>query len=217
MGNKSVTLGKVPPPLAASMTFNTFKIPTSYRPDHQKALTYAQEAATAFAAYPDGWLAFFGGHGSGKTHLAVAIAGEQIQKGKKVYYFHVADLLDHLRHTFRPDSTIAYDRLFEEVKTADILVLDDLGLEKTTPWAEEKLRQLFGHRYDYRLPTVITTALTVPKVEENKLEGIAPIVSRLRDKSVCHLVNLDAPDYRVSGRVQGRKSPPGRDAQRSRS
>ena len=60
----------------------------------------------------------------------------------------VPDLLDHLRATFSPTSTVSYDRRFEEIRTTPLLVLDDLGTQAMTPWAREKLYQLFNHRYN---------------------------------------------------------------------
>ena len=43
-----------------------------------------------------------------------------------------------------------------EIRTASLLILDDLGAHSSTPWAQEKLFQIFNHRYNARLPTVIT-------------------------------------------------------------
>ena len=64
----------------------------------------------------------------------------------------VPDLLDHLRATFSPTSGATLDRVFEQVRTAPLLILDDLGTESATPWAREKLFQLFNHRYGAGCP-----------------------------------------------------------------
>jgi DNA replication protein DnaC len=62
------------------------------------------------------------------------------------------------------------------VKSAALLVLDDLGTESATAWAREKLYQLFNHRYNARLPTVITTAVPIeqldPRLASRMLDGI---------------------------------------------
>jgi hypothetical protein len=50
-----------------------------------------------------------------------------------------------------------YDELFDKVREAGVLVLDDLGAENATAWATEKLFQIINYRYNYRMPTVITT------------------------------------------------------------
>ena len=114
-------------------------------------------AAVRFAEEPQGWLVFTGPSGCGKTHLAVALASRCVERGETTFFIVAAALLDHLRATFRPDSLIGYDELFEQVKTVPLLILDDLGAEASTAWADEKLYRIFVHRHEARLPTVITT------------------------------------------------------------
>lgn len=142
-----------------------------------------------YARQPDGWLTLLGPYGVGKTHLAAAIAHEALDRDERVLFAVVPDLLDHLRATFGPQSTVAYDERFELVRSIPLLILDDLGTESATPWAREKLYQLVNHRYSYRLATVVTSNL--------KPEAIEPrIYSRLCDPAVGTLLTLRAPDYR---------------------
>jgi DNA replication protein DnaC len=143
----------------------------------------------AYARNPDGWLTLLGSYGVGKTHLAAAIANEALNRQEQVLFAVVPDLLDHLRATFGPQSTVAYDERFELVRSVPLLILDDLGTESATPWAREKLYQLINHRYNYRLPTVITTNL--------KPEAIEPrIYSRLCDPACGAIITIVAQDYR---------------------
>ena len=88
---------------------------------------------------------------------------------------------------------MTYDRVFDEVKNAELLVLDDLGREHSSPWAQEKLYQIIVHRHNGRLPTVITSTLDFA-------EQTGPISSRVRDPYVGQLVRIDAPDYRIKER-----------------
>ena len=101
-----------------------------------------------------------GNYGSGKTHLAAAIANVQQERGAQVVFVTVPDLLDYLRVTFSPNSTGSFDRRFQTVRSAPLLVLDDLSTESATAWAKEKLFQLLNHRYVAGLPTVITSSST---------------------------------------------------------
>jgi DNA replication protein DnaC len=84
---------------------------------------------------------------------------------------------------------VSYDAVFEGLRTVGLLVLDDLGAEAPTPWAAEKLYQLLNHRYNYRLPTVVTTNRDL-----DRLEG--RLATRLRDRRLCQHVRLTAADYR---------------------
>ena len=142
-----------------------------------------------YAQQPDGWLTLFGPYGVGKTHLAAAIAHEALNRGERVLFAVVPDLLDHLRATFGPQSTVAYDERFELVRSVPLLILDDLGAETATPWAREKLYQLINHRYNERLATVMTTNLKPDAIEPR-------IYSRLCDPACGIKLTIQAPDYR---------------------
>ena len=111
-----------------------------------------------YAEQPSGWLVLTGPHGSGKTHLAAAISNHCIEQGRPVFFVHVPDLLDDLRSTYSPMSELSYSELFEQVNDAPLLVLDGLGTQSPTPWAQEKLQQIFNRRANSELPTIVTTA-----------------------------------------------------------
>jgi len=137
----------------------------SPRPQDQERFAAAVAAARQFAGEPSGWLVFSGPSGCGKTHLAAAIASRCIEQGRPALFMVVPDLLDHLRAAYRPDSDIGYDELFELVRSAPLLILDDLGVHSSTPWADEKLFQIVNHRYQARTPTVFTTARDVGELD----------------------------------------------------
>ncbi len=175
------------------LTFDTF-VPEGHglNPETRRNLYRAYELAHNFADAPQGWLILIGGYGCGKTHLAAAIANERIARGQPALFVNVPDLLDHLRATYSPTSTVSYDQRFETVRTAPLLILDDLGTENTTPWAGEKLYQILNYRYNTRLPTVITTNL--------QLDDLDPrLRSRMNDQMLCQVWVILAPDFRGSG------------------
>jgi DNA replication protein DnaC len=146
----------------------------------QERFAQVRQAAGAFSNNPQGWLVFLGASGSGKTHLACAVANRRLKLGEPVFYITAADLLDHLRSTFSPTSDTTYDELFEQVKNVPLLVLDDLTLGSATAWAKEKLEQLLHHRFNARLATVITTDAPVEKMDE-RLRG------HLTDSEFCQV------------------------------
>jgi DNA replication protein DnaC len=177
------------------MTFERFRPDgVGLTPERQRTLRAAYEAALAFARYPHGWLLLSGGFGVGKTHLAAAIAHEVTARGEEALFVFVPDLLDHLRASYAPTSPEPYDEVFERLKQAPLLILDDLGAESPTPWAQEKLFQLLNHRYLRRLPTVITT--------NRPIEAIEPrLRSRLMDVELVVHMRILAADYRGGGYV----------------
>jgi DNA replication protein DnaC len=129
-----------------------------------------------------------GAFGSGKTHLAAAIALYRQQHGYDVMFVTMSDLLDHLRITFAPNSTVTFDGRFNQVRTAPLLVLDSLSLDNASSWAKDKLFQILDHRFVARLPTVITTSQEIENIDER-------LATRLLDRDRCTVFGIKAPAY----------------------
>jgi len=179
--------------MLSRQTFDTF-VPDGFglAPHVQANLRRAFEMCRAYAEQPQGWLLLRGRYGCGKTHLAAAIANYRIAQGHSAIFMVVPDLLDYLRAAYRPDTDSSYDEQFDAVRNVPLLILDDLGTQSTTPWAQEKLFQLLNHRYNALLPTVITT--------NRELEEIDPrLRSRLADTELCQVLTILAPDFRQAG------------------
>ena len=194
--------------LLRNMTFDNFDWKrVNLPPEQRENLEKVYRLALDFAKSPEGWLVFVGDTGCGKTHLAAAIANYRLQAGKPAKFEVVPDFLDHLRFTFSPESPVSYDQVFEEVKNAPLLILDDFGEQSTTPWAQEKLYQVINYRYNARLATVITTRLTTE-------EMASPIVSRFFDHQLSIVFNIIAPDYRTDA-TQKKTTRRGRKGRRS--
>jgi DNA replication protein DnaC len=179
--------------LLTGKTFGSFsdRSQESLRPDELKSLQRALKIAHAFSEKPKGWLVFEGTYGSGKTHLAAAIANYRAGLGDPPLFVMIPDLLDHLRAAFSPNAGTSYDRRFDEVRTAKLLVLDDLGSQSATPWAKEKLHQLLNYRYNAELPTVITVAKE--SIEQHQVDE--RIITRMLDERICEYVIINAPAF----------------------
>ena len=117
------------------------------------------------------------------------IANEQAAVGKEVLFVVVPDLLDHLRATFNPASQVRFDKRFDQVRDAPLLILDDLGTQSSTPWAQEKLFQLLNHRYNARLPTVVTTSQEIEEIDPR-------LRTRMLDRERCTIWVIGVPGYR---------------------
>ena len=161
-------------------------------------LNRAHQLAWSFAHEPSGWLVLTGAVGCGKTHLAAAIKNERDEEGAETLFKTIPDLLDYLRATYAPDSNVTYDRGFDAIRNAKVLILDDYGAHSSTPWAEEKLFQLLNYRFNARLPTVITTNQPLDRtaVPSGGPSQELRILSRLLDPELSVVCGIDAPPYK---------------------
>lgn len=177
--------------LHSSQTFGNFSLRESDKlsPEEQKSLEKAFRAAQQYGEQPRGWLVLMGKTFTGKTHLAAAVGNYRQKMGDAPMFVVVPDLLDHLRATFSPTSSISYDELFNQVRTVSLLILDDLGTQSASPWAKEKLYQIFNYRYIAELPTIITTSMTMEEMDPR-------IQSRMLDTRLCVPYAIMAPPFR---------------------
>ncbi len=127
--------------------------------------------------------------GSGKTHLAAALANRRLESGAEVFFTTAPDLLDALRATIA--SPERYSQLIAWVRQVELLVLDDLGAQQSSAWSNEKFLQILDARAGTALPTVITA---IPREFQGLDERLR---SRLTDAQLITIVNLEhARDFR---------------------
>lgn len=169
-------------------TRDTFSEPSSFRD--------AYHAAQRFVTDQQGWLVLCGPSGTGKTHLAAAVGNALVEADQPVRFVSVPDLLDHLRSAFDPAVGAQFDEIFMQAIEAPILILDDLGAQSSTAWADEKLDQILTHRFNRRLPTLVTTGLRFDELNDR-------LRTRLGDPYFSTVMNIKpgsgAPDIRDSG------------------
>ena len=190
-GDSAARFGTLPARLR-EMTFATFDPRgRTGEPEHADNLRRALQLARPFAQNPRDWIVFIGEPGSGKTHLAAAIANECGARGEPFCFAIVRIYSIIFGLSFAPDSPVRYDQVFEDVRNAPLLILDDLGAQSTTPWAQEKLFQILNHRYNASLATVITTNVLLEQHERR-------ICSRMLDQRLSTVFAITAPPYRLS-------------------
>jgi DNA replication protein DnaC len=175
---------------------------------HETALRLAREWVERWPDRTDQGLLFLGEPGTGKTHLAVGIARELIRtKGAKVLFYEQRQLLKDLQATFDGSAARSEADVLGPVSDAEVLVLDDLGAGRTTPWARDVMHDLIAHRYNEKLPLIMTSNRETG--EERNGRGADPALSEgltLQDRlgealmsrlyEMCLIVNLGGKDFR---------------------
>ncbi|MFT7009198.1 MAG: DNA replication protein DnaC [Colwellia sp.] len=98
-----------------------------------------------------------GATGCGKTYLACALGHNHCQQGKNVYYFRLKELLEKM---FMAQADGSYRKFINKLTSANLLILDDWGLEPLTPQQRSDLLELIDARYDTK-STLIASQLPI--------------------------------------------------------
>ncbi len=138
--------------------------------------------------------------GVGKTHLAVAVLKQMMQVSPRLIgvFYRSRDLLRLIRDSYSASTKTTEMGILRPVFTADLLVLDDLGAERTTDWVDEIMNSIVDTRYSEQRLTIFTSNYPdIPDdTDPNSLLFRIGFRMRSRLHEMCEFVVLDAADYR---------------------
>lgn len=143
-------------------------------------------------------LLLMGACGVGKTHLAAAIANRQIWKTPTLFISCPEFLLELRDGITRKRKDHLY--LSDLARRVKLLVLDDLGAEKSSEWVQETLFVLVNYRYEQMLPTIFTTNCSLEELEEKVGKRIT---SRIIE--MCRCIQMGGEDWRIKRRKQSKE------------
>ena len=164
---------------------------------------YLDEFVGLDGRFAETGLVFVGPPGTGKTHLAAAVLAELIRRLRlRGRFVDFTSLVHRIQSTFDPASPESKHDVLDPVIEAQLLVLDELGAQKPTPFVVDTLYLVLNTRYTRKLPTLFTTNFHLGKTAPPKGSELDLLSARIPPMLVSRLhemakpVVLEAGDYR---------------------
>lgn len=172
-----------------------------------------QRFAQEFPLGGEHGLLLMGPCGVGKTHLAVAALKEVAGRGHGSLFYDYRELLKQIQDSYNPVNQATEMSVLEPVLRADLLVLDDVGASKPSPWALETVGHVLNTRYNEKRTTLLTTnfldadgagaaqpaarvaGMRAPIAEDSLADRVGKRI-RSRLYEMCRTVEITASDYR---------------------
>jgi DNA replication protein DnaC len=212
-GTRPLDAARIPPRFRECSFHNYFPKNDSQYFAH----SFASRLVDEYPAVETGLL-FMGSVGVGKTHLAIAVLRELIEKkGAACLFYESGSLLKAIQDSYNPVSQTSEMRVLAPVYQAEVLVLDELGATVPTNWVRDTLYQIINTRYNQKKLTIFTTnyfdearAVNAEPESDSKRRTFAssrvqelttleerigtPLRSRLYE--MCKKVMIEGEDYR---------------------
>lgn len=169
----------------------TFQNYNAELPAQRSVLEKAKEYASKFGSGFGGFV-FSGGCGTGKNHLAAAIGNDLISRNKSVLVVTIPDLMMRFRETYQDGSKQTEAGLMKELCSVDLLVLDDIGVQRGNTNEEVVLFQIVDRRLSDKKPVGMLTNLDYAGM-------VKMLTMRIMDRMTMDgglWVNFDWPSYR---------------------
>jgi DNA replication protein DnaC len=153
---------------------------------------------------------FTGDVGTGKTTLAMLISRTAMEADRTVAIYSLPRLLAMLRDTYQDDAPYTLGELIDRLSAVDLLHVDDVGAEQTSPWVLEQLYTIVNTRYEDGKAIMVTTNLITP-------EGDGALIEQIGQRTVSRLYEVcgdPKPMFGADQRREVRYEPPAPDAAR---
>ena len=129
------------------------------RPGAEKAEKISRYYADNFDEFGLESILLWGIPGNGKSHLAAAVHNLLRKQGKVVVFVSMPELLKRIKATFGNGNNESEQQILKALNICDLLIIDDIGAEKTSEWVQEIIFLIIDNRYRRNKPVMATSNL----------------------------------------------------------
>jgi len=176
--NRKLDLAQVPP-IFKDATVNSFDVNAYEKKESQETAAIAKKAAANYVSnfptmkeYGKGLYLFSEIKGSGKTRLISSVANALVKiYGVELAFLKADDLLTQIKKTFNGPSNTSEDEIVKIFRRVDVLVIDDIAVEKPSDFAERIFFNVLDYRLEHKKVTLFTSNKTIDNLREIYIEG----------------------------------------------
>lgn len=167
-------------------SFENFEV----RPGSENAYKIAKHYAEHFEEYGPESIMIWGEPGNGKTHLAAAVHNHLTKQGKVVVFISMPELLNKIKATFNSSNKETEVQILKALNVCDLLIIDDLGAEKTSDWVQEKVFTIIDGRYRHQKPILATSNIRpadlIDKIGKRAYDRILEMSQPIENKATSY-------------------------------
>lgn len=142
-------------------------------------------------------LLIYGNAGNGKTYMASCIANELLKRYVPVICISINGLLGRIQKTYNNYGKEAESDILRTFSNADLLIIDDLGTEKSSEWSRSMVYNIIDSRYRSKLPLIITSNLDI---KANERYGVLEELYHERTES--RILEMCTPVFNTSKSIR---------------
>lgn len=146
--------------------FENYRKNQSNEKHFKSAMNYCQEFKTMYEKNQG--LLFYGSVGTGKSYTAACIANYLLDHNKTVVMTSFVRLLQEIQGSMDREKREREEAFINKLNSVSLLIIDDLGAERSTDYALEKVYGIIDNRYRVKKPLILTTNLTLRQMQESK-------------------------------------------------
>lgn len=133
--------------------------------------------------------------GSGKSRMICTIGNALMEKGLNVKFSTMGSILDKIKESWGDSSEYTESKLKDELKSVDVLILDDFGMDKSTDWVNSQVYDIINYRYNEKKTTLYTSNYSL-----NNMDYDERIINRVIE--TCYQIGWANESIREQGATE---------------